>query len=204
MGEFTFKRLSDLEDAYIEQVCQIFVNGFYDELNIISSDKDKLIRIFAPSLIKEHFFVALDNNREVVGITAFATKTQASQIVDKEFMKEEFGNLKGRLLTSILNKKSTHIKKNQCNIEKVATASEYRGKGVATQLINHILSELPYEEFILEAMGANKSAVFVYKNLGFRVYKNLGFRVYKTRKQLIFHEKIGFAKRLYMKKEMKS
>ncbi|WP_449354814.1 GNAT family N-acetyltransferase [Virgibacillus natechei] len=194
MGEFTFKRLSDLEDAYIEQVTKLFVNGFYDELVQISKDKQKLIRLFASSLIKEHFFVALDNS-QVIGITAFATKTQASQIVDKEVTIKEFGNMKGRLLASILNKKNTHIKGNQCNIEKVATAIEYRGKGVATQLINHILSELPYDEFILEAIATNKSAVFV--------YKNLGFRVYKTRKQLTFHEKFSLTERLYMKKNRK-
>lgn len=52
-------------------------------------------------------------------------------------------------------------------IETVATFSEYRGQGVATQLIKHVISTEPKEKWSLNCELNNAVALRVYKKLGF-------------------------------------
>ncbi|PTI77400.1 GNAT family N-acetyltransferase [Staphylococcus succinus] len=54
-------------------------------------------------------------------------------------------------------------------IETVATFPEYRGKGVATQLIKHVLRTYPGEKWSLNCDITNAGALHVYKKLGFQI-----------------------------------
>jgi ribosomal protein S18 acetylase RimI-like enzyme len=49
-------------------------------------------------------------------------------------------------------------------IEFVATSDRYRGQGVATTIINHIINTTPYKEYALEVADTNTNAVKLYEN----------------------------------------
>lgn len=52
-------------------------------------------------------------------------------------------------------------------VEFVATSTEYRSKGVASSIINHIFETTPYNEYVLEVADTNEKAVRLYEKLGF-------------------------------------
>ena len=54
----------------------------------------------------------------------------------------------------------------------VMTVKEARGKGVATQLIQHLIHEArteKYEKITINAMSSNPAAVALYEHLGFQL-----------------------------------
>lgn len=56
----------------------------------------------------------------------------------------------------------------------VGTAVEIRGKSVATQIINYIISNTIYREYLIEEVAdTNTPAMNLYKKLGFREYKRI-------------------------------
>ncbi|MEI4771401.1 N-acetyltransferase [Psychrobacillus sp. FJAT-51614] len=61
---------------------------------------------------------------------------------------------------------------NTGSIEFVGTTSEFRGQGVASQIINHIIENTPYNDYVIEEVAdTNTSAMNLYNKLGFEKYK---------------------------------
>jgi ribosomal protein S18 acetylase RimI-like enzyme len=58
-------------------------------------------------------------------------------------------------------------------IEFVATSPEYRGKGVTSEIITHILKTTPYTNYVLEVADTNLNAVNLYMKLGFQEFKRV-------------------------------
>ncbi len=58
------------------------------------------------------------------------------------------------------------------------TLKEYRGKGLATEVFEYsipFLKEKGIEQYLLEVLQHNTTAVSVYKNIGFEVVRNFGY-----------------------------
>ncbi len=49
----------------------------------------------------------------------------------------------------------------------MATHKDYRGKGIASILIEKIIKKNEYEEYVLEVADTNTNAVNLYEKLGF-------------------------------------
>jgi ribosomal protein S18 acetylase RimI-like enzyme len=57
------------------------------------------------------------------------------------------------------------------SIEFVATAPEFRGKGAAFALIEHVMRTCGYSEYVLEVADTNAAALRLYERLGFREFR---------------------------------
>lgn len=193
MNNFIVRNLSEVNDNHFQQAVRVFVDSFFKYLKYLSSDKEKFIRVFSAFFVKEHFFVCLLDNR-VVGIIAYSTSGRHCQNVDKKLLFKEFGRIKGYFLYSTLAKKPIPIAGNQAYIEDVATDEAARGKGVATRMMEHLMQTLQFEEYTLEVVDTNTSAI--------RVYEKLGFKTFLRKKQRLFRKMAGFNERLYMKKQL--
>lgn len=188
------QRLAELDDRYLKQAANVYVDGFYKELSYLSEDRAKLARAFMSSFVKEQFFVALYNDR-VVGIAAYSTEWQDAQKLDKRVMRREFGMVRGWLVATALNDMSVKIAKRQCLIENVTTDKEFRGRGIANQLLTYIISLQEYEEYTLEVADTNTRAV--------KLYEKLGFKVIKKAKQRFFRKRAGYNERWFMQKRIR-
>lgn len=61
---------------------------------------------------------------------------------------------------------------NTGSIEFVGTAQEFKGQGVASQIIHHIFENTPYDDYVIEEVAdTNIPAMKLYKKLGFEEYK---------------------------------
>lgn len=124
-----------------------------------------------------------------------STNKARSLRFDKHGLCRLIGRLKGRLLYPFLQREfhsRIHIGDNEGYIEAVATDPQFRGMGVATGLLNHVMNVTPYEIFSLEVMDTNATAI--------QLYEKQGFVIYKIKKQRFFRKLLGFNARYYMRK----
>jgi len=119
-------------------------------------------------------------NGKIVAMTA-TTKGHAPITLQRKEFTKALGYIKGCITYYILNK---HMVRNAYpftlspktgTIEFVATAPDYRGKGIAFDLISFIINRKGtlFTSYILEVADTNEIAVRLYEKLGFKEIKRV-------------------------------
>jgi ribosomal protein S18 acetylase RimI-like enzyme len=193
MGDFMILKLAELGDAEVRQAAGVFVEGFYDSLRVIAADAGKLARALEHTLVKEQFFVALEEGR-VLGIFGYSVGQKRPFRFDRAVLRRELGWLRGTLFYHLVRhelEKPLNLAKHQCYFEAVATAKEARGRGVASQLNNELVTRLGYADYFLEVVDTNVNAI--------RLYEKLGYVEFRRKPQRWFRKQAGFNARIYMR-----
>lgn len=157
------------------QMSEIFADGFTQWLVFFSKDKNVIAKAFAHMFILDQFFVAIANG-EVAGVTACTDGTKKSVRLNKKELRKHLGFFKGSMTGIFLKKEFEapyeNFPPNTGSIEFVGTAPAFRGQGVASQIIQHILKNTTYNNYVIdEVADTNTPALNLYKKLGFEEYK---------------------------------
>jgi ribosomal protein S18 acetylase RimI-like enzyme len=167
---FTIKKISELNNEQIDQAIAILVEGLYNIFSIISKDKNILKELFKNSLVDDMNYACLHND-EVAGFMGLsdsqkrASGNMTVEIFEKAFQKRN--NLMYKTMTSAFIKPKVKSD-TEVEIEFLATAPHFRGKGVATQLIQYISNNLSYTSCVLDVYSKNPNAIRLYEKLGFK------------------------------------
>lgn len=187
------RHAKDLGNTAQQKISEIFVDSFYEHLSYFSKDKKRLAKALEHMFVLEVFYVAMIDG-EIVGITACTNGRDYSVSQDKKELIKHLGLLRGIIANNAFKnefqKPAVGIGEKTASVEFVATASNYRGKGVATAIMNYLFSLPQYEEYVLEAADTNTNAIKLYEKLGYREFKRLKQK---------FSKYIGINYRLYMK-----
>lgn len=153
-----------------------------------------MTRTFSHAFNPKVFFAAIEADT-VLGFAACTNNAVPSiKLVQHEF-RRHLGFIKGTIAYRILKNEfedKPYPFKMQAGmgaVEFVATASQYRGRGVATQIIQYIHENTPFKTYVLEVADTNTNAVQLYEKLGYQVFK----RVPEPH-----HKRSGFNFYLYM------
>ncbi|MFD3260180.1 GNAT family N-acetyltransferase [Paenibacillus lentus] len=163
-------KMMDTSRDVREEVAQVFVDGYYDELSYFTKDRRKLILAFKNLFNAEVLYLA-EMEGEIVGMLGCSSNRQRAMPVQLEPLKEAFGAQVGELAYQVLkNEFNTALLHDDETgyIECVATLKGARGKGVSTTLMKYVMDELPYRRFLLEVTDANHAARRLYQKMGFR------------------------------------
>lgn len=174
------------------RVVRIFIEGYYEELSIITKDYKLLEETFLHAINPNVFYVA-EIEGEVVGIMACVDRHSRAMVIKKQALIGYLGQVKGRLAYRLLYSYfnlPVDLAENTAYIDAVATQKESQGKGVATALFKLVQAEGEFKHFMLDVTDTNKSA--------YRLYEKLGFKEIK-RKPVKFKKIRGFNERIYMK-----
>lgn len=178
-----------------KRISEIFVEGFYQWLRYFSKDKQKLAGAFEHMFITDFFYLSVIDG-EITGITACTDgKTSCVYLKRREFIKH-LGFVRGNIACSVLKKEFMmrkypfNIQPGTASIEFVATAPEFRGKGIAASIIRYIIDVTSHAEYVLEVADTNENAV--------RLYQKLGFAEFQRVKQK-YSEQSGINYLVYMK-----
>jgi len=153
-------------------MAEIFVAGFYDWLKYFSKSKPKLVKALEHSFKLDAFFVAGTDSQRILAITA-CPQNSASIALDAQKMRDALGIVRGTFAAKMLQK---HLVENEYpfplapdmgSIEFVATLPDAQGQGVAGQLISYVISNRPYQRYVLEVAETNTRAVQLYQRMGF-------------------------------------
>jgi ribosomal protein S18 acetylase RimI-like enzyme len=154
------------------QISRVFVDGFYKWLKFFSKDRGKLERAFAHTFNLDAFYAA-ELDGEIIAIASCASKAARSVSLEKQQFCKHLGFVMGRIAYAALHKefetKEYPIPMGETTgaIEFVAVASEHQGKGIAGKLIERVIEETGFSEYILEVADTNANAVSLYSRLGF-------------------------------------
>ncbi|MEG0774608.1 GNAT family N-acetyltransferase [Clostridium sp.] len=175
--KFTVIRADKLDFNVRDQISEIFAEGFTQWLVFFSKDKNIIAKSFAHMFVLDQFYVAVTENK-VAGMVACTDCRTLSVRLNKNELRKHLGFIKGSIAAIVLRKEFERAFKNPPpetgSIEFVGTASEFRGKSVATQIINYIISNTTYVQYLIEEVAdTNTPAMNLYKKLGFKEYKRM-------------------------------
>lgn len=158
------------------KISEIFVECFGQHFTFLTKDTNKLVAAFEHMFYTDVFYVALIDGK-VAGITALTDGKESCINENKKELRKHLGYVKGTLFYQIFqhefHKPAMLTGDGIASVEFVATASEYRGKGVASAIIHHLFAFPQYQDYVLEAADTNINAVRLYEKLGFREFKRI-------------------------------
>lgn len=151
------------------QMSRIFADGFTQWLGYFSKDTNVISKAFAHMFVLDQFYIAIADNK-IAGMVACTDCNTLSVRLNKKELRKYLGFVKGSIAGIILKKEFEAPFKNPPadtgSIEYVGTAFEFRGKGVATQIIQYIFDNTPYTEYIIEEVAdTNIPAMNLYKKI---------------------------------------
>jgi ribosomal protein S18 acetylase RimI-like enzyme len=191
MNNINIVKLSELDTEYKEMAVHLFVDSFYNMYTSLSKDKNVLYELFLYSLDFSLVYVALyDNN--LTGFMGIANNKKRTMHFDRLKCIDLFGRVKGIIIykqLGFLLEKPNVKNDNEICIDYLATDSKYRGKGIATKLIEYACNEIGYDECYLEVLTKNITAKRLYEHTGFKEYKKtysigLGY-ISKMKRQVV-------------------
>lgn len=154
------------------KISRIFVDGFYQWLHYFSKDKEKLTLAFSNMFNLDQFYIAIIDN-EIAGITACTDGKKKSIKLIKKDIRKHIGFIRGVIAYYVLKKYLENkpypfpITEEMGSVEFVATAENYRSRGVASSIMKYIFDNTPYERYVLEVADTNTNAVNLYTGLGY-------------------------------------
>lgn len=172
------KKATEFGECVRTPISEIFVDGFYQWLQFFSKDKLKLTLALKHMFNLDVFYVASVDG-EISGIAACTnSKTLCLKLIFKELW-HHLGFMRGMIMWLILRgqfEKHTYPFTQggkTGSVEFVATASKYRGKGIASEIIRHFFLFPQYDEYVLEVADTNLKALELYEGLGFKEFKRI-------------------------------
>jgi len=198
MNMSEIKKLSELDENQLNQAINVFIEGFYNIMSVISKDKEKLHRLFINSFDFDITYAYLQNG-EAVGFLGLGNYQKRALNLNRD----NFMNTLPETLPSFAGKSiyksvySSMCKPHAGNpheifIDFITTNPEYRSTGIGTKLIEFIRRDLGYKTIGLDVMTKNPRAK--------KFYERMGFKVIKTKLDLMTRLR-GFGGRIIMKWE---
>ncbi|WP_431711174.1 GNAT family N-acetyltransferase [Glutamicibacter uratoxydans] len=183
------KRGDELGEQYRRVITEVLVQGFAEDFEYFSKNSRELANAFEHMVILERFYVALLDGEGA----AIASVTQGAEecfAPDRAQMQRALGPIHGLLSYFIVRSQFLGAyqgaRPGLAELAFVTTVPKHQGKGVATELLKHLL-QLPYDEFVLrDIKDTNTPALGLYRKLGFsesstrpvRFAKRAGFARY--------------------------
>jgi len=172
-----FLRADKIDFDTRPQLSRVFVEGFYDWIRHFHKDKDKLTEAFIHIFDLSHFYVALDG--ENIAAMVACTQGYAPISLDRKIFAKVLGFFCGNITYFMLKRHMVrnaypfNLSKQTGSIEFVATAPDYRKRGIAHDLIIHVMEANPYNSYVLEVADTNTGAFNLYEKLGFKEMKRV-------------------------------
>ncbi|MEQ4724656.1 GNAT family N-acetyltransferase [Nonomuraea sp. B19D2] len=169
------KRAADLGESHRRAITRIFVDGFGPDLSYFSKDPDKLTDALAHMLVLDLFYVGLVHG-ESAGIVACTDGRQRAVRHDVRELRRRLGLVKGTIahlsFSREFEKPLPYARERMASLEFVATGPAFRGQGVASAIIQHLLALPQYDEYVLDTIAdINTPALRLYEKLGFTEFK---------------------------------
>lgn len=173
--KFTIVKANETDLDVRKQMAEIFAEGFTQWLGYFSKDKNVIAKAFAHMFILDQFYVAIANG-EIAGVTACTDGKTFSVRLNKKELRKHLGFFKGSMAGIFLKREFEapyeNFPSNTRSIEFVGTAPKFRGQGVASQIIEHIIENTPYNDYVIdEVADTNIPAMRLYEKLGFEEYR---------------------------------
>ena len=170
-----FMRADELSFDPRSEMSRIFVEGFYMWLKYFSKNKAKLQKAFEHIFVLPEFYVAVEGDKVVAiaGLNDDRVGGNRAVQFDLKVLRKHLGFVMGGIAHSVLKKQFVdkhypfELGQDASGVDFVATAPEYRGRGINFDLINYVMRVAGFAEYVLEVIDTNASGRRLYDKLGF-------------------------------------
>jgi ribosomal protein S18 acetylase RimI-like enzyme len=168
-------RADKLGEPVRNKISDVFVAGFMQWLRYFSNDAQQLSRAFAHMFLLDSFFVAFVEGH-IAGIAACTNGMAPSVRLSARELRRHLGLVKGSVAAMVLKSQFENhpypftVEPGWGSVEFVATAAQYRGHGVASAIMEHIVKTTPFSAYVLEVADTNLPAVKLYERFGFKEF----------------------------------
>jgi 8-oxo-dGTP diphosphatase len=173
-------------------IVAVIVEAYRREFSALSRNMDNIAAVLTPAVEVDRFFVA-DCGGDVIGATACTDRTGRAMGVRAADWRRHLGLVRGELAARILAPQwASQLDYPNATgyIEFVAVAERVRRQGVATKLVEGVITQAGYTDFELEVTDVNVAARDCYRKIGFVDVK---------RKKEKFGRFKGFRERIHMR-----
>jgi ribosomal protein S18 acetylase RimI-like enzyme len=172
------KRAFELDNNVREKISEIFVEAFYEHFRYFSKDTTKLIKTFSHMFVLEYIYVAVIDN-EIAGMIACMNKEQFCINHNKKILMNNFGLVKGFFASIVFKnyfnkypKYPIEMDEKTASVEFAAINKNFRKNGIATKIMEYLLSFPEYKHYIVEVADTNINSLGLCKKMGFKeVYR---------------------------------
>jgi 8-oxo-dGTP diphosphatase len=173
-------------------IASVIAYAYRREFSTVTRDLDQVTRALEHAVQIDRFFVA-DRDGDVVGTIACTDCTGRAMRVSATELRRHLGLVRGTVTArSMVPEFMTPLDYPVSSgyIEFVAVAEKARRQGIATRLVEGVIAQTPYTEYMLEVTDVNTAARDCYRKFGFADVK---------RKKEKFGRLKGFRERIYMR-----
>lgn len=166
--------------------------GFERDFSFFCKDTEKVVKALVTGIRTERFYIA-EIGVETVAVTGISDHTGRAVYTDCYALCKNFGWIKGIFAKLVLKpefERTLPYPSDTGFIEFVAVRKSHRRQGIASVLLRESMRMAAYQEYILDVIAENTSAMECYQRLGFREFK-------RSKKQN------GYTK-IYMRKTLKA
>lgn len=177
------------------EVSRLFVNGFYQWFKFFSKDMEKIAQAFQNSFILKNFYFAVYNNN-ICGMAACTNGKETTIRFSRKDLTKHLGLYKGVIASIVLKREIEkhsypfELDVNCGSAEFITTDKNFRGTGIASKLLHHIIEHTDYDFYVLEVADTNYPAVKLYEKTGFEKFFTVPCK---------YPKQTGFNNYVYMK-----
>ena len=171
--EYEIRKLSELEEEQVYQATSICIDGLYNVFSMLSKDKVILREIFKDSFQYDMNYACLYEG-EIAGFIGIGNSSiRPASDMKLETFEKYLGKNAGMIhkFTEPAFSKIRVDSDNVVEIEFLVTSPHFRGKGIATKLIEFVCDMPEYDYCVLDVYSKNPNAIRLYEKLGFRQVK---------------------------------
>jgi len=188
MNDISIRRAAK---ADAKTIANLLVYAFKDDFSKLTKQLDRLVLCFEEDIHTDKFFVSVLDGR-CVGFISCSDCYGRAVGVDVAKFQKQFGFVKGFAAGKA-------VKAEFCTplpypdtvgyIDLVAVDEDFRGRHIATKMLETVIRETPYLSYILDVTDINTGAQRCYQNFGFH---EVG------RKKVSLARMKGFKEKIYM------
>ena len=150
-------------------IARTIVYGFRFDFIRLSKNLDKVVDALASSIDFRRFFIAR-NGSQTIGVIACADCNGRAINIDIKQFRKYLGLFKGSIAGSMLKtefSKPLQSPLTTGNIDVVSVAENFRRMGLAGKMLDTVINQTEYNEYILDVVDSNISAQKCYLKYGF-------------------------------------
>ena len=153
-----------------DAVAQLFWEAFSGKLGTVLAPERKALDFIAASLSRDNAFSALDTDGTLLGVVGFKTTSGGLIMAGFDDLARVFGRFGALWRGPLLDRMERPLAEGQMLLDGIFVASEARGRGVGSALIDAVVAEARQRGMVqvrLDVIDTNLRARALYERYGF-------------------------------------
>ncbi len=168
-------KLSELNIEQKQQFIKVFGESFFSMVDKKGKYTARLQVVFGDAFLPQFSYAYLDGEN-VAGLITCSNAQSSAMRFSKAVCKSQFGSILGainyRFFKSLFGKPFAKAA-DEGYIDFLCVDKDYRRRGIATQMLNHVYQQTEYKHYLLAVLAKNSGAIKLYEKEGYTIIRDM-------------------------------